>query len=84
MKIGTNEILPSKMTLLKVKQGYFETAILVLQKNFSYFIAAKGVFKHNVQISFHALNTEYSDAGVKGYIWVLNYLIRISRTVQRM
>ena len=42
--LGTNEILASKhdIAALKVKQGHFETAILVLH-NLSSFITAKGV-----------------------------------------
>ena len=42
--LGTNEILASKYDIaaLKVKQGHFETAILVLH-NLPSFITAKGV-----------------------------------------
>ena len=44
--LGTNEILASKhdITALKVKQGHFETTILVLHN----FIMAKGVYRHNI------------------------------------
>ena len=42
--LGTNEILASKRDIaaLKVKEGHFETAILVLH-NLPSFITAKGV-----------------------------------------
>ena len=42
------------MTLLKVKQEDFETAIVVL-RNYSSFITAKGVWKHNC-ITSHLIN----------------------------
>ena len=46
--LGTNEILASKhdIAALKVKQGHFDTALLVLP-NFVVFITAKGVQEHN-------------------------------------
>ena len=37
------------MILLKVKQGHFETAMLIL-RNFLSFITAKGVQKHSIKI----------------------------------
>ena len=39
-----------KITLLKVKQGHFETAVLILPIFLS-FVTAKGVKKHNIEIS---------------------------------
>ena len=46
--LGTNEILASKhdIAALNVKQGHFDTALLVLH-NFVVFISAKGVQEHN-------------------------------------
>ena len=46
--LGTNEILASKhdIAALKVKQGHFDTALLVLH-NFVVFITAEGVQEHN-------------------------------------
>ena len=50
--VGTNEVMASNVTFtrLKVKQGPFETAILILY-NFSPFFTAKGVWKHSIEIS---------------------------------
>ena len=79
--VRTNEILASNMTFtrLKVKQGHFETAILILHMTSS-FITAKGVQKHNIEISL------WFKRWVQ-WMWVLlqdiSDLIRLSRTVQR-
>ena len=35
--VWTNEILASNMTLFKVKQGHFETAILILHNFFGFY-----------------------------------------------
>ena len=50
------------MTLLKVKQGHFETAILILDI-FSSFITATGGEKHYIKY-FHDSKAEFSDAAV--------------------
>ena len=51
------------MTLLKVKQGHFETAILILHNFFVFYFGQRCLeAKHSKYI--HDLNAEYSDAAV--------------------
>ena len=50
------------MTLLKVEQGHFKTAILILH-NFFVFYYATGVWKHYIKY-LHDSNSVYSDAAV--------------------
>ena len=50
------------MALLKVEQGHFETAILIVH-NFSSFITATGVWKNYIKY-LHDSNAVYSDAAV--------------------
>ena len=50
------------MALVKVEQGHFETAILILH-NFSSFITATGVWKNYIKY-LHDSNAVYSDAAV--------------------
>ena len=50
------------MALLKVEQGHFETAILIV-RNFSSFITATGVWKNYIKYH-HDSNAVYSDAAV--------------------
>ena len=52
------------MKLLKVKQGYLETAILILH-NFYVFLRLK-VFRGIILKYLHDSNTDYSDAPVDG------------------
>ena len=62
--LGTNQILASikEMVLPKVKQGHFETTMLILH-NFSSFIEGTGVWKHYIKY-LHDSNAVYSDAAV--------------------
>ena len=63
--IGTNEILASNITFtrLKVKQGQFETAILIIH-NFFVFLLQLKVFRSITFNYLYDLNAEYSDWAV--------------------
>ena len=67
--VGTNETLASNMTFtqLKVKQGHFETAILILY-NFSSFLQLK-VFRSITLKYLYDSNADYSDGAVQGSIF---------------
>ena len=51
------------MELLKVEQGHFETAILILHNFFVFYITATAVWKHYIE-HLHDSNAVYSDAAV--------------------
>ena len=61
------------MALLKVEQGHFETAILIIH-NFFVFFTATGVKNHYIKYPHHS-NAVYSDAAVKGFIFRPNSAI---------
>ena len=55
------------MALVKVEQGHFETAILILH-NFFVFKVGTGVWKHYIKY-LHDSNAVNSDAAVKVFIF---------------
>ena len=63
--IGTNEILASNITFtrLKVKQGQFETAMLILHNFFRLLFRLK-VFRSIILKYLYDSNSEYSDGAV--------------------